>query len=231
MEQTRCRKRRKSVANKGHSSRRAVQALAAGAAIAAGTQAYADPIRFDNAAHGESGHFHWLGPYGVDTNWLDFMQAAEHQPGVPWGNSSLRHAYTTDPKSTVGTSAAIALKVQVGGAYGDELMGVDAGELIPSGFAWRNAGYAYYAPYGSQLPEGTPTYLGFRFDLGSGYQYGWIGVTRTVEQLEAFAWGYETEAGVPIPAGAIPEPGTLAALALGAAAALTSRRWVRSQID
>lgn len=51
----------------------------------------------------------------------------------------------------------------------------------------------------------------------------------TVE-LDAFAWGYETDPDVPIAAG-IPEPGTLAALALGAAAALAGRRRVRSQID
>ena len=96
--------------------------------------------------------------------------------------------------------------------------------MIPSGFTWNNQRYSQYAGYGPEtlLPEGTPTYLGLRFN-GPNYQYGWIGVVRTSQQLEAFAWGYETEPGVPIAAGA-PEPGSLALLAFGAAGVAGCRR-------
>jgi hypothetical protein len=56
----------------------------------------------------------------------------------------------------------------------------------------------------SILPEGVETYLGVSFDLGAGTQYGWIGVVRNAAMLDAFAWGYETDPGVPIAAGAWP---------------------------
>lgn len=215
-------KRRKNPSRKR--SRRAVQALAAGAMIAAGTQAYGDPIRFDNPPG--AGHFDWavLSAYIP----LDVMLPAGAQPGDPLATSAFEQ-YATPGASFLRSNTG-ASDLQVGGPYGNDVVGVDAGELIPSGFAWASRGYTYYPGYGSQLAEGQPTYLGVRFDLGSGDHYGWIGVVRTATELDAFAWGYETEAGVPIPAG-IPEPGTLAALALGAAAVLAGRRRVRSQID
>ena len=49
-----------------------------------------------------------------------------------------------------------------------------------------------------------------------GVHYGWVAVERDYGiWLDAFAWGYETEAGTPIQAGAVPAPGTLAALVFG----------------
>ncbi len=52
---SRPRRRKRESTHRNH----AVKALAAGAAIAAGTQAYAAPIRFDNPAPGEPNHFEW----------------------------------------------------------------------------------------------------------------------------------------------------------------------------
>ena len=58
---------------------------------------------------------------------------------------------------------------------------------------------------------------------GAGWHYGWIGVIRNAGNLQAFAWGYESDLNTPIAAG-VPEPGTLAMLAFGAALALGRRR-------
>ncbi len=84
---------------------------------------------------------------------------------------------------------------------------------------------------GSAFQAGVPSYMGVRFsfesassDTPTSYHYGWIGVVRVgTYDLDAFAWGYETEPGVPIIAG-IPAPGTLAALAFGAVVTRRGRK-------
>ena len=173
--------------------KRAAQALAAGAVIAGGTQAYAVPIRFDNPPG--PAHFDWARSFGDDTNWMDFTVAADAQPGVTDGPTSLK-LHEDANNSRVGRFDQ-PIDMQITGYY---LEPIGAGQLIPSGFSWLNQGFGYY--YGpALLPEGD-SYFGIRFDLGGGYQYGWIGVIRTGSHLDAFAWGYETDPGVPIAAGA-----------------------------
>ncbi len=225
-----CRRKRRDNPSRSRksSSRRAVQALAAGAAIAAGTQAYADPIRFDNLPGAE--HFDWVpADPGDQTRWLDVAVAASEQPGSGADPAAFRqHFGTSGVGGQVQGGGTGMGAVQIGGPYGVFLLGVDSGELIPSGLPWGGEGYVYYPGFGSQLPEGVATYLGARFDAGAGNQYAWIGVVRTGDFVDAFAWGYETDPGVPIAAGA-PEPGTLALLAFGACAAASRRR--RSQLD
>jgi hypothetical protein len=69
-------------------------------------------------------------------------------------------------------------------------------------------------------------YLGVQFSDVDGAHYGWVSVYSYFYidlNLHAFAWGYETEPGVPIVAG-IPAPGTLAALAFGAAVTRRGRK-------
>lgn len=218
---------RRGCAGKKERRKRAAQALAAGAAIAGGTQGYAAPQRFDNP--GGSEHFEWFGdPSGSPTG-LDMTLPAGEQtgafglPGVFQQANSLTYSYVR-----AGSSYG---ELQAGGPWDAFLVGVASGEPIPSGFVWAEYAKTNYPGYGTQLPYDEPTYLGVKFDLGSGDRYGWIGVEFSSADytLDAFAWGYETEVGVPIAAGA-PEPGTLAMLAVGAAALLGRRRRA-SQID
>jgi hypothetical protein len=98
------------------------------------------------------------------------------------------------------------------------------GGLIPSGggTAFHYYGLAFYNGF-SLIPESQDVYLGVCVNLSSAWHYGWIGVNRDYYLLETFAWGYETEPGVPIAAG-IPEPDTLAMLALGFVAAGVANR-------
>lgn len=73
----------------------------------------------------------------------------------------------------------------------------------------------------SQWDEGGFGYLGLRFDVGLGTQYGWIaldafGQGLNEAHLSRFGWALP---GVSIPAGAVclvPEPSSLSLLALGA---------------
>lgn len=59
--------------------------------------------------------------------------------------------------------------------------------------------------------------LGIRIHVGRGVQCGWIGVIRTGVEEDTFGWGYKTEVGVSIIAGAtgVPAPGALMPLASG----------------
>ncbi len=201
--------------NKQQRRRGMVAAGLAGVAIMVFTAAAgASPIRFDNPS-GE-GHFEWFGGSQNDPIGLDVTLPADEQTGA-WGDGILSFGQMNNPPTTGHVAAYWNTSgLQVGGDGDYALIGVDAGDPIPSGSAWKGNGEIYYEGYGSQLPEGVPTYLGVYFPVDDGTHYGWIGVVRqNTLELDAFAWGYETEAGVPIAAGAVPEPGTLSLLACG----------------
>ncbi len=197
-------------------------ALAAAAVIAAGTSAYASPVRFDNPAHGDTGHFHYAPAQGDGSKWLGMTLPAESQPAPSDDLTALQQWKSSDTKSKM-YGAYGGAQVEQGGFYDNFVIGVNAGELIPSGAVLDGIANIYWPGYGSELPEGVETYVGVRFDPGDGWHYGWIGVERNGITLDAFAWGYESVAGEPVPAGA-PEPGTLALLAFGAGALLRRRR-------
>ena len=192
---------------RGRTGKRAAQALAAGAAIAAGTQAYAYPIRFDNVAGPD--HFDWRGPQGTDT-WLDITQPAVSQTGDLVGPTSIGQRETATHGLVERNQGS--LEVGVGGPYDYFLVdaGVTLEDPVPDVNAWSPWGFTYYSGWGSELPEGELCYLGVRWDPADGlYYYGWVGVVREGMGLEAFAWGYDTER--------FPEPATLSMLAFGAA--------------
>jgi len=195
-------------------------ALAAAAAIASGTAAYASPVRFDNPPG--PGHFEWYSGVAGSDIWLDIALPAASQPDLPSPTGAWQ-VVQADLSQVLGAPGE--MEFQVGGYANLFLVGVNSGDLIPSGYPWLGDPFISTTTPGfeGELPEGVATYLGVRFDLGGGDQYGWIGVERTGLSLDAFAWGYETEAGVPIAAGA-PEPGTLALLAFGALAATRRQR-------
>ena len=76
----------------------------------------------------------------------------------------------------------------------------------------------------------TGGFLAFRFDLGAGTQYGWAelelveGTPTNVFTLTRYAYAGAGEALTVGDVGAIPEPGTMAGLALGAIGLIAYRR-------
>lgn len=70
---------------------------------------------------------------------------------------------------------------------------------------------------------GQTAFMGIHFQIGSDWHYGWVRIRggRWGDQLTLrppawiLDWAYETRPGVPILAGAVPEPSTLALLAGG----------------
>ena len=210
--------------------------LAALALILAAPQAYAEPVRFDNPA-GE-GHFAWTAPAGQQ--YLTVLAGPESQPGTALEQGTFWRRDTAGGTTIRGRAGSVELVQFDDPAMHNMLFVVGAGDTIPSPIVpgvcdgLGSSGFIYTTDIdpswpSTLLPEGEEVYLGVSFDLGAGDQYGWIGLVRTDVEVDAFAWGYETEVGVPIPAG-IPEPATLAILAVGAAALLGRRRH-DSQID
>ena len=219
----------------------AVLALAAVAVVAGGTQAWADAIRYDNPAG--PGHFDWRPLVAGTEVILSILDGPADQDAVVGDSGAYRHrnrmdiGYGTDVRRAGPTGEGPQYAIAPSGGL-KLLFPVDEAELIPTtGADGFTSGAASYWPSPEPgdpytfLTAGVETYLGVTFDLGAGLQYGWIGVTPEwitsegvdVLVLDAFAWGYETEAGVPIAAG-VPEPGTLALLAMGAVGVLSRRR-------
>ncbi len=197
----------------GSHIRHGAAALAAAAALAGGTVAYAEVVRFDNPPHGDPGHFEWISLDPFPGVGLDPTLDAASQTGGNLGPGEFhQYIYPGSPYTTMGTGGTPSGEVLVGdtgGAFpdGSLLFSLNSGDSIPTGpegVSWKDFGYVYYpAGPGSLLPEGLQTYVGIRFPIGGNTHYGWIGVVRqNTYELETFAWGYETEPGVPIAAGA-----------------------------
>ncbi len=198
------------------------KALAAAGVIAAGTQAYADPIRFENPGN----QWDWeLGPLfggSMPQQFLDITLDAGSQGDTYLGYSNFKQVlyyggsnYTTSIYSYAGIFSTNA-----------HAIGVDGGTIIGGGGTFTgltNILSTYYGQETTYIPEGVQTYLGAQIQIDYQTHYGWIGVVRTEGRLDTFAWGYESEPGVSVPAGA-PEPGSLALLALGFCAAGNPRR-------
>jgi hypothetical protein len=215
--------------------------LAAAAAIAAGTQAYGEVIIFINPPEGEPGHFDWI----LDSDefnpniWLDITRPSTDQGDGLGPRSIGQHDYGFGSTGhwfyNVNHNPAGGALVAVGGDYlYPHTASLSAGTTVDGLLTFLDAGFKVHASYWegpyygwlqSHFAAGEVAYMGVRFSDLDGYHYGWIGVIRNIDSLafDAFAWGYETEPGVPIVAG-IPAPGTLAALAFGAAVTRRGRK-------
>jgi hypothetical protein len=220
--------------------------LAAAAAIAAGTQAYGEVVIFINPDEGEPGHFDWdVGDEFAATSWLDITRPSADQAGlldprsvgqigshqIGYGGGASFWWNRNSRLYDGGHGAWVAAEAP---GYNSRTIALPGGETIDGRLNFNgistHAGATSTQYYGyivwSNFAAGEASYMGVRFSDMDGYHYGWIGVVRPDPlgiDLDAFAWGYETEPGVPIIAG-IPAPGTLAALAFGAAVTRRGRK-------
>lgn len=93
------------------------------------------------------------------------------------------------------------------------------------GSRYRSAGVPrYYSGFASgpggthnAVAPGTPAFVGFRFNSGGQTFYGWLQLSVGAGSINFINAAYQNTAGTAIAAGAIPEPSSLAMLALGAA--------------
>jgi len=74
--------------------------------------------------------------------------------------------------------------------------------------------------------RGHHAYMGVEFDIAGVMHYGWIDLWVAPDNpyAEIYGWAYETDPGVSIIAGAIPEPATILLLLGGVVAVVVSRR-------
>ncbi|VAX42558.1 hypothetical protein MNBD_PLANCTO03-1685 [hydrothermal vent metagenome] len=210
--------------------------LVLAATIAAGSVAYADPVRFDNTSG-----------FGWYYTTLDLTLSAEDQvyggPGDVTGTSiyldyfsDYYPAFSYTTSYTRGQGAEIwnsgwnnnyAAPFNSGDPIGPGMVDGSFHDGSVLEFAWWS--YDYYSGEhdsgfrGLLPPDGSDTYMGIRLTIDNQLHYGWIGARNNGGYISVFAWGYETEAGVAIAAG-VPAPSTLGLLAVGAVGALGRKR-------
>ena len=215
--------------------------LLTAATLAAGTQAYGAAVRFENDTN-----FDWYfttldvtlpasaqtygSVFDVTGNsvYLDYF--SDFYPAF-----SYQHSYTRGNGAEVwssGFSNRYSAPLNSGELIGSGLEGGAWSQFSTLEFAFQEGDPYYYYYYrgtngfrGLLPPDGSDTYIGLRLTIEGAQHYGWVGVQNFGGFIEVFAWGYETEAGVPVPAG-VPSPGPASVLALGAVGAL--RRPTRS---
>ena len=130
---------------------------------------------------------------------------------ISYAGPYLRYAFARTLGSNVGPGEAFSTVTQVtlGSRY--------RSGGVPSyygGFAASNRTPGTIA--NGAVAPGTLAYVGFRFNAVDGTHYGWIQLSVGAGSINFVSAAYQATPNTPIAAGAIPEPGTLGLLALGA---------------
>lgn len=210
--------------------------MAAGALLAAAS-AHGAIVHFENPAG--AGHFDWVAPPTGGESLgagLNIMMPAASQTGARDGQDATfyqRNLYNAEiqvvgqPSQGGGSRSEVAFTPEIPGPPTIPALTAvyEPGDVIgeTGWWLWEQAPNIRDHTTGLPFEAGVPGFLGVRFDLGDGWRYGYIGVLRTSDlEFEAFAWGYETEVGVPVRI--IPAPGAASLLGLCGLAAARRRR-------
>jgi len=164
-------------------------------------------------------------PYPIDLNAdsiIDFTFNADYTSVGLFANASNRLVYRVEPPPNLGGPVA--------SLPGGLLI---ASNLTDSSVAWGSSvGYGYYGLI-SVLISGSSTdfngrgYIGLEFGLPDGTHYGYFDLDAGpgFPAATLYGWAYETTPGVPIVAGAVPEPSSLWLLVAAGLAGACIRIW------
>jgi hypothetical protein len=177
-------------------------------------------------------------------NPLDFdpiagNQAATFPPGVTIANDANESAYVINPNVQGSYPAALTLGTPIGPGSSFDFQEsnnflssgkwIRANRLIDEDATQIDQVLGGRTASGVQVPLNGPNflglgnqvrYLGLKMDLNNTNQfnYGWVGI-RITNQADAtgevVGWAYETTPGIPIAAGAVPEPSTILTAVFG----------------
>jgi hypothetical protein len=226
--------------------------LAAAAALAAGSASYAQiivvapPADIPNAAAPATnpavGGIGWDVNGDLINNFLFTFRNPQASPG-----NGVQWQANMNPSPSGGIQAVAGYQ----GPFINYGSVIAANELIgptlPGGVSWRNQSQitlgSFYrsggvvSPYGGFATGTVPSasivrgFVGFRFAISGQTHYGWLDVEVRGSDATAGSGGlyfygaaYESSPNTAIPAGVIPAPGALVALAIGAAGLLRRKR-------
>lgn len=216
--------------------------FAGGVAIAIGTPGYAAPAGTDLTGN-PIVLSNTPSAVGIDVDGDDQLDLAFSHTG---------RCVLLPPESAMSHTEAVVeglgdtrLLNAVGGYYEARFFEEDDPIGPPAGPVGALVEWGWLAYYDLQMPD-PPTsqghfgnergFAGFKFSIGGQEHWGWIEVEVVYPPgscygpaMRLYGWGYETEPQTGIPAGALPEPGTLASLAVGAAAVTLGTRRRKAQ--
>ncbi len=118
----------------------------------------------------------------------------------------VRYAFALQANAPIGPGGAFSTVTQV----------VLGSQYRYNGTPYFYGGFAAGGPNGS-VPPGTNAYAGFRFQAADGTHYGWVRLNVNAGIIDFSSAAWETSPNTQILAG-VPEPGTMAMMAMGAAA-------------
>lgn len=221
------------------------QGLAGALAIASGTSAYGSivvvnpPADLTNSPGGANTTANW------DVNsdgMMDFTfnnrypDTTPGSYGVIWQQNMNPFAGTGGTNNLVSYSGpfvryafALASGVSVGPANPNFSTGITQ-VVLGSRYSYGAQGVFYYGGFAAGGPNGSVTpgtfaFVGFRFTAADGVHFGYVRLAVNAgiidfDNVGAMRAAYESTPNTAITTGAVPEPGTMALLALGAAGVL-----------
>lgn len=217
---------------KSNAIKRATTGLAGAVAIAGGTSAYAQiitvatPADFIIAAGTATTSVNW----DVNGDGISDFTFNYRYPNTAAGNGVIWQANMNPFAGSAatngiisyagafvryGTPLTLGTSIGTGGAFSVTTQ-VTLGSRYLTGGVPR-----YYGGFANGVAPGTQRYAGFRFvDNVGATHYGWILLSVSAGSIDFVSAAYQATANTAILAGAVPEPGTMAALALGAVGVL-----------